>query len=331
MPPWPHKEPLLPIHPEETAVAGWTFNRQAKGQAKNKQPAEQRRTAADGPDRARSPEPFTMDDMLAGANSSRLVSSQQAQLSRVVELEIIPRLMLLHRLPHMPRAPLPQVQITAEQVQALTELAADGTPEATIAFVRQVLDDGATQEQVFLDLLAASARLMGEWWEQDLYNFSQVTIGLWRLQRVLHEFSEPLRASVRRDGDSRRVLLAAVPGSQHTFGIALVAEFFSRASWEVACEPRLGWAELAALARRDWFDVVGLSVSASDSVAEVASGILDIRRASGNPGLFVMVGGPMAGVMPDLARRCGADAMAGDAPSAVDAANASLRRSVKTA
>ena len=123
-----------------------------------------------------------MDDMLAGANSSRLVSSQQAQLSRVVELEIIPRLMLLHRLPHMPRAPLPQVQITAEQVQALTELAADGTPEATIAFVRQVLDDGATQEQVFLDLLAASARLMGEWWEQDLYNFSQVTIGLWRLQ-----------------------------------------------------------------------------------------------------------------------------------------------------
>jgi methanogenic corrinoid protein MtbC1 len=35
--------------------------------------------------------------------------------------------------------------------------------------------------------------------------------------------------------------------------------------------------------------------------------------------------------MPDLARRCGADAMAGDALSAVDAANASLRRSVKTA
>ncbi len=329
MPPRPHKEPLLPIHPEETAVAGWTFNRQAK----NKRPAERRRASTAAPDIAPGEdEPLTIDALLAGPpGAPRMGGSQQAQLSRVVELEIIPRLMLLHRLPNLPRAPLPRVPITPEQVHALTELAADGTPEATIAFVRQVLDDGATQEQVFLDLLAASARLMGEWWAQDLYNFSQVTIGLWRLQRVLHEFSEPLRASVRRDGDSRRVLLAAVPGSQHTFGIALVAEFFSRAGWEVACEPRLGWAELAALARRDWFDVVGLSVSASDSVAEVASGILDIRRASGNPGLFVMVGGPMAGVMPDLARRCGADAMAGDAPSAVDAANASLRRSVKTA
>lgn len=309
-------------------MAGWTFNRQAK----NKQPAERRRATADMPERTRAAEPFTMDDMLAGPQgSSRLVSSQQAQLSRVVELEIIPRLMLLHRLPHMPRPPSPQVQITPEQVQALTEIAAEGTPEATLAFVRQVLEDGATQEQVFLDLLAASARLMGEWWEQDLYSFSQVTIGLWRLQRVLHEFSEPLRAAVRADGDSRRVLLAAVPGSQHTFGVAMVAEFFGRAGWEVACEPRLGWAELATLAGRDWFDVVGLSVSASDSLTEVASGILDIRRTAANPGLFVMVGGPMAGLVPDLARRCGADAMAGDAPSAVDAANASLRRSVKTA
>ena len=56
-----------------------------------------------------------------------------------------------------------------------------------------------------------------------------------------------------------------------------------------------------------------------------------MRKAAANPQLFVMVGGPMAAQMPDLARLCGADAVACDARAAVDAANASLRRGVKTA
>ena len=81
----------------------------------------------------------------------------------------------------------------------------------------------------------------------------------------------------------------------------------------------------------EWFDVFGLSIATSDSVAQVASAILDIRKAAANPQLFVMVGGPMASQLPDLARLCGADAMAGDAPAAVATANASLRRGVKTA
>jgi methanogenic corrinoid protein MtbC1 len=53
----------------------------------------------------------------------------------------------------------------------------------------------------------------------------------------------------------------------------------------------------------------------------LASAILDLRRVSRNPKLFVMVGGPAMALVPDLAERCGADAMAGDATSAVATAN----------
>ncbi len=317
-------------------MAGWTFNRQAK----NRRPADRRAAGqpvpqADGADGTQDADAaLTLDAMLGvpGASAPATVSAQQAQLTRLVELEIIPRLMLMHRVqPLRPRPSAVLVQITETQVHELAELAVHGTPDAVEARVHALIAGGISHEQIFLDLLAPCARRMGELWEEDVYSFSQVTIGLWRLQRVLHELSAPVGTCARGDADSQRVLMAAVPGSQHTFGVAMVAEFFSRAGWDVACEPRVSWQDLRARLSREWFDVFGLSISATDSLPLVASAILDIRRAAANPQLFVMVGGPLAASMPDLARRCGADAMASDAPSAVAAACGSLRRSAKSA
>lgn len=315
-------------------MAGWTINRQAK------RPPHPRGAQSDAPaDSAHgatgADDSLTLDAMLGAPPSAkpRLVSSQQAhQLSRIVELEIIPRLMLMHRVqPLRAPPPGPAVQITPEQVRTLAELAVEGQPESADAYVRGLQAAGASSEQLLLDLLAPCARWLGEQWEEDTLNFSQVTIGLWRLQRVLHGLSAPPGQVARFGGESRRALLAAVPGAQHTFGVSMVAEFFNRAGWDVDCEPRVSWLDLRTRISRDWFDVFGLSVATSDSIAQVASAILDMRRAAVNPELFVMVGGPMAVQLPDLARLCGADAMAADAPSAVAAANASLRRGVKTA
>ncbi|WP_153061378.1 hypothetical protein [Escherichia coli] len=83
--------------------------------------------------------------------------------------------------------------------------------------------------------------------------------------------------------------------------------------------------------KRDWYDMFGLSVSTSDSIPEVASGILDMREASANRDVFVMVGGPMAAQIPNLAQLCGADSMACEASVAVQAANGGVARRVKRA
>lgn len=314
-------------------MAGWTINRQAK------RPPSPRRALTPAPaDSQGAPcndEPLTLDAMLGASPGSgpRLVSSQQAhQLSRIVELEIIPRLMLMHRMQPLHSPPVgPAVHITEAHVHALAEIAVEGVPDSTEAFVRGLQEAGASQEQLLLDLLAPCARWMGERWEEDTLNFSQVTIGLWRLQRVLHMLSKPAGEPARYEADSRCALLAAVPGAQHTFGVTMVAEFFTRAGWDVECQPQVCWLDLRTRLSGQWFDVFGLSIATSDSVAQVASAILDTRKAAANPQLFVMVGGPMATQLPDLARLCGADAMAGDAPAAVATANASLRRGVKTA
>ncbi|MCE4554416.1 cobalamin B12-binding domain-containing protein [Roseateles cellulosilyticus] len=289
-----------------------------------------------GPD-AGAAAPLTLDSMLAAASARddrphRLVSSQQLQLSRIVELEIIPRLMLLHRSqPLSLREPGPPLVLTEAHVHALSELAVHDDAERAIRYVRSLIEAGATQEQVFLDLLAPCARHLGELWEEDVYNFSQVTIGLWRLQRVLHEESIRPDRVVPFDANSRRILLAAVPGAQHTFGVTMAAEFFSRAGWDVDCEPKSSWHDIGERLARQWFDVFGLSISASEGLPQIASAILDMRKAAANPRLYVMVGGPMAAQVPDLARLCGADAMASEARVAVSLAQDSLSPNVRRA
>jgi methanogenic corrinoid protein MtbC1 len=323
-------------------VAGWMINRLAKRQQAARHLA---KSPLDGVQGGSVGETQTLAQMMAspGAESPgmpaqpggeaerprlaapHLVSSNTShdmQLSRIVELEIIPRLMLMHSAqPLHERPPRPELTLTAEHVQTLARLSAEGEADSASSYVRALLDAGASHELVFLDLLAPAARWLGEMWNDDHYDFSQVTIGLWRLQRVLHEQGSRFSQVTRPDADSHRALLAAVPGAQHTFGVVMAAEFFSRAGWDVECEPKATWPDLQTQLTHNWFDLFGLSIATGDSIVHVASAILDMREASANPKLFVMVGGPLAGLMPDLALLCGADAMASEANTAVEAAN----------
>lgn len=324
-------------------MAGWTSNRQAR------RPLQRRRAGLD-------PEPqgvacgcvdaLTINTLLAArdppqilrpqpepaSSSGSLDEAAEDQLTRLVEAEIIPRLMLMHRVdPPSAVRPAPAFLPTQAHVLRLSELAVQGDAEAAPAYVRSLVAQGATQAQVFVDLLAASARHMGQQWEEDRYSFSEVTIGLWRLQRVLHEYAQRDLPMLGVHGPSRRCLLAAEPGTQHSFGLSIVAEFFSRGGWSVDCEPGAGWSDLRRQLARDRFDLFGLSISSSEHLPEIASAILDMRRASANARLFVMVGGPMAALMPDLAQRCGADAVASDAQAAVSLADHWLASLVRQA
>ncbi|MDZ7813534.1 MAG: cobalamin B12-binding domain-containing protein [Ideonella sp.] len=261
------------------------------------------------------------------ATGPHLVSDNatpELQLSRIVELEIIPRLMLLHGGAPLSKPPPQQfMAITAAHVETLTQLAVDADPARAGQFVTALLLAGAEPEAIFLHLLAPSAKLMGVLWTDDVYTFSQVTIGLWRLQQVLHEQSQRFNANYS-DPECPKALLAAVPGSQHTFGVSMLCEFFARGGWHVRCEPQSNWDDMLETLASDRYDMLGLSVSVDTSLPSITSAIIKMRQASCNSQLFVMVGGPSARDMPDLAERCGADAMAMDATGALDLANRRL-------
>ncbi len=236
-------------------------------------------------------------------------------LTRTVELDVIPRLLIAHPLPAAPAAA--GLLVTAVHVADLVGLVLSrGEPEA-VAFVAAMHEGGAAADSLYLDLLAPAARRLGEMWEDDTCDFTDVTIGLWRLQNAMRELSPSFLRSANARTNGPRVLLVPLPGEDHTFGLSMVYEFFRRAGWNAWCGPVESSAELRGMVKHEWVEVIGFSLACDEKLDAVRSEIRSVRRASMNPGLAVLVGGPGFTANPALAGEVGADGTATDGRQAV--------------
>ena len=120
--------------------------------------------------------------------------------------------------------------ITSAEVADLVPLALQVEADELLAHVDRILRRGVPVTTLLVDLLAPAARLLGEYWEEDRCDFVDVTMGLWRLQEVVHEVAAPARMA-RRGNRGRRALFASMPGDQHSFGAVVIDEVFSREGW----------------------------------------------------------------------------------------------------
>lgn len=246
-----------------------------------------------------------------------------AQLARTIEHEIIPRLMLAHRVsdePPPPAAAADGRHFDAAAVQGFARSVIGPDDGLAWAEVEAHCARGVPIEQIYLDLLAPAARCLGRWWTEDLCDFTDVTIGLGRLQRIMRELSPSFGRLVDRPVDPMRVLLLPAPGEQHTFGLVMVAEFFRRAGWDVAGGAWESGSDAARMVAAEWFDVLGLSLAAEVHVDALAQCIADARAASRNRELAVIVGGPIFDLRPDFRARVDADFVSVDGRSAPELA-----------
>jgi methanogenic corrinoid protein MtbC1 len=236
-------------------------------------------------------------------------------VNRAVEFHIVPKLVLAHTGICGADAAAAR-PLESEEVAELTDRVLAGDDAGALAFVEAVLARGMPVERICLDVLAPTARRLGELWHADTCDFTQVTLGLWRLHRVLREFSAAFGSEVEHQQDGLPVLLVPVPGEQHTFGLAMVAEFFRRAGWLVWDAPVTARSDLATMVRSEWFAVVGFSLSCESRLEALASCIQLVRRESCNRSVGVLVGGRVFAEHPDYVARVGADAAAVDARQA---------------
>jgi methanogenic corrinoid protein MtbC1 len=262
----------------------------------------------------------------APARPDGCTPERMAWLVRTIEAEIIPRLMLAHRsgVAWVDPATLACVVPDADDVLELARIVLDQEAPVAGRFIDAFRAEGVPLDVIYLDLLAPTARQLGSMWEADLCDFTQVTVGLWRLQQVMYDLSPAFQGDAEYGVKSRRAMLVPAPGSQHTLGLFMVAEFFRRAGWDVWGEPSAGVPELLEAVRTERFDVIGISVGAEFQIEGLSSVILGLKRASRNPGVRVMLGGPVAAQHPDLHTRLGADATALDAQQALSVAEALL-------
>jgi MerR family transcriptional regulator, light-induced transcriptional regulator len=252
------------------------------------------------------------DDMPAefglaeAANDTRM-----SQLARTIEQEIIPRLMLAHRALAEPatRPFKADHPVTVEDVRHFAKLVLSQDEDLAFGSIQAFRARGVTVEKIYVDLLAPTARYLGDLWNDDLCNFTDVTVGLGRLQRVLRELSPAFGSSVEHPAQGRRILLLPGPGEQHTFGLVMVAEFFRRAGWDVTGGAWAAGADPAALAAAEWFDVIGFSLGAENHLDSLAESIRAVRHAACNHDIAVLVGGPLFGEHPEYLARVGADGM----------------------
>lgn len=247
---------------------------------------------------------------------------RMAVLARAIESEIIPRLMLAHRTANecveMP-AHVHQ-QVSTQDVEHFTRLILARSEQISQAWLEALRLRGVSVESIYLDLLAPVARHLGKLWEDDLCDFTEVTIGLGRLQQLLRELSPAFGQAQDRPPNGHRVLLLPSPGEQHTFGLVMVAEFFRRRGWDVAGGAMGSGVDPVEAVRGAWFDVVGFALGAQTHLPALNDTIQQVRRAAQNPRVGIMVGGPALAVDPSSAARVLADVVATDGRQAPDLA-----------
>ncbi len=251
----------------------------------------------------------------------------RARLARTIEGEIIPRLKLAHAAQSPTacecRAFEATGHITPDDILAFAKLVIANEVGVALAHIEVVRAQGSSLDCIFLDLLAPTARIMGDMWLADECSFIDVTIGLARLQQIVRDLSADFEPELDEARPRRRALLMPAPGEQHSLGIAMVEQFFRRAGWEVAASPQNA-SELLGTVRKDWFAMVGFSVGCVELIDSLQTVIRSMRHTSRNPDLVVMVGGAAFSDQPELVSRVGADAMAVDGRQAVLAANGLL-------
>jgi methanogenic corrinoid protein MtbC1 len=234
-----------------------------------------------------------------------------ASLSTIVTCEVIPRLMAVSPV----RRRDGPGEIAREDIDNMVALSLTAEADTVIAEVEAMVARGVDGEAILVDLLAPTARILGEYWYQDRCDFVDVTMALWRLQGAV----EMLRSGRRneREREARSALFAPAPGDQHGFGSLIVEKMFERSGWRTQ---RIVGGErgplLHALATH-WFDIAGLTVSCACNTADLASTIAAMRTVSHNPRLKVLLGGPALIDDAGIVARTGADGTASDARAAV--------------
>lgn len=250
-------------------------------------------------------------------------------IDTLIQAEIIPRLLFAHPFQGsdaIPRQSDPY-EITPAIVDNFGHLALTLEANELLDRVEGLIARGASVESIFIDLLAPAARQLGKFWEDDVCDFVDVTMGLWRLQEVMREIAMRVPGVAQSLDAPRCALFSPLPGEQHSFGSLMVAEVFARAGWtsESLIEPSRQ--ELLRILGARNFDVVGLTVSC-DSPSGTLSGLITaMRSVSKNPAIQILIGGRVINANPELAARVGADGTAPDARSALELADARIPQS----
>jgi len=252
---------------------------------------------------------FSDNDIVVRRDAPSVPRRQIESLSGIIEAQIIPRLLLAHN--QVRKARPVDEPINFEDVVEFVRLIVAHDHTIALEYVDALRARGTSLESIFVNLFTPAARYLGELWCADTCDFAEVTIATSRMQQLLQKLSQDFIEEGPLKVTKRRALLVALPGDQHTFGLAMLRAFFRKDGWDVVdggktCEGVLAKTRVKKL------NLVGISVSCDTSIEDLEQFVKSIRAASPNKALRIAVGGRFFLDNPHAVSQVGADMTAVD-------------------
>lgn len=242
---------------------------------------------------------------------------QDECLSDALETDVIPRLLAASRAADSEPA---GGRARPHDIDAFCTLLLSQPISAVAAHVDALVRDGRSLDTIYLGLVAGTARRLGVLWEEDVLSFAETSIGLTRLHQLLRRLSPSFVSDAPRSSDAPTALLAVAPGEAHALGVIMAADFFARAGWQTIVELGASAEAIAERAATAQVDLVGISASSARHLPAVEAVVEAVRGICGDAAPPIMVGGHLFESGEGSALVVGADAVARDAPSAVELA-----------
>ena len=226
-----------------------------------------------------------------------------APLSLAIKAHVIPQL-----LNHSPTEPA-DIGLAKRQCEVLAKGCLSLSPRELESSVLNMRVQGLGLETLFLRTIPNAARLFHDWWAQDEIDFVAVTQASYRLQELVYSLSAEFVLSGPKCGglSNYSALLVNTPNSQHSLGLLIVSQYFKRYGWHILGGTTWREPDMVIMVQSSHVDLMGLSVSDEKQFGYLKQLIANLRKKSLNPGLLIMVGGPMLAKHAQLCEWLGAD------------------------
>ena len=238
------------------------------------------------------------------------------QILHVVEDHIIPRLVRgSQEDPVLTNTGRDAARMPSEgDVIAFADLAVNTDVKSSLKFIESLIDKDVSVESIYLDLISPAAKYLGDMWVEDRVDFSRVSLGASCMQRSLIGLGQ--RYESKHDFTAQRsMLISAMPGDQHMLGPSIAAEFLRRYGWHAKFIMPNSPDDITNELRQSKFDILGLSLSCDDYLADLEPLITHVRSSAGDVG--ILAGGRAVTADPGFVRSAGSDVVALDARDAV--------------
>jgi methanogenic corrinoid protein MtbC1 len=178
---------------------------------------------------------------------------------------------------------------------------------ARMAMLRQDLRRARISDTDLVDCYFPEvARHLGCAWAGDDAPFTDVTIGVARMQAMLREIGRDWTSNVAAEAASATVLIVLPEGEQHSFGAMLLAGQLRRQGISVRLEVGTQTSGLRRLVEGRFFDCAMISVACEEKLDQ-CRGVVAALKDGSRGRLWVAVGGPVLDRPIDVRSLTGAD------------------------